>query len=107
MICYVSLGGWCGSCGCHATLYKKEQDEYIEIDGYACCYIDLEQPNRDYIIIKDGIKASYCWPGFSGKFKVKNDMLYLDEIIEYRHQIINIEEHPDSCEYQDSSWVFN
>lgn len=102
---YISSGGWCGSCGCHLTLYKKEGDKYIEIDQYNCCAIDIKQPVADYVVIKDGIKAGYCWPGWSGKFKVRNDRIYLDKIVEYNHKIMNEERHLDSCRYQDSLWL--
>ena len=103
---YISSGGWCGSCGCHLTLYKKERDKYIEIGGWPCCNLDLTQPIADYIIIKDGKKNDYCWPGYEAKIKVKHDEFYIEEIISYHHKIVNDDEHSDSCEYQDSLWVF-
>ena len=105
-VTYINATGWCGSCGCHMELFKKEEDKYILVDNWACCYLDLTQPIADYIIIKDGKKNDYCWPGYEAKIKVKYDKFYIDEIIAYNHKIVNDDEHLDSCKYQDSLWVF-
>ena len=43
--------GWCGSCGCHIDLFKKEEDKYTQVSGWACCGVDIKQPVEDYFII--------------------------------------------------------
>ena len=94
--------GWCGSCGCHMDLYKRENDKYIDKGSIWCIGVDLNQPIEDYIIIRDQIKKSHCWPYFSGKLGLINDTIQLYEIISYDHAIFRDEEHPLDCEYNDS-----
>jgi hypothetical protein len=94
--------GWCGSCGCHMDLYKRENDKYIDKGSIWCIGVDLNQPIEDYIIIRDQIKKSHCWPYFSGKLGLINDTIQLYEIISYDHAIFRDEDHPLDCEYNDS-----
>ena len=94
--------GWCGSCGCHMGLYKRDNDKYIDKGSIWCIGVDLNQPIEDYIIIRDQIKKSHCWPYFSGKLGLINDTIQLYEIISYDHAIFRSEDHPLDCEYNDS-----
>ena len=97
--------GWCGSCGCHMGLYKRDNDKYIYKGTIWCIGVDMDQPIEDYIIIKDQIKKSHCWPYFSGKLALINDTIQLLEIISYDHAIFRDEDHPLDCEYNDSLFI--
>lgn len=107
---YTYHGGWCGSCGCHLDIYKMKDNEYEKLGICGCIVVDIQQPVKDYILISDTYKTSYCWTSYTGKYNIKNDWLNLLEIVHYDHKLQGLESdydvHMDTCMYVDSLWKF-
>ena len=103
---YIASGGWCGSAGCAVDFYKKENNQYIQIPASVWIgNIDIHQEVKDYVVYNYTYKRSFCWSSYSAKIKVKNDKVYFDEIIEYKHLVNHKDSHEAECEYSDSLWL--
>jgi len=95
--------GFCGSCGCHIDLFKKEDNNYISVDGWSCCGVDLRRDITDYILVHDDENGPGCFTAHTFKLKVRSDRFYIEEITHYEHNIRD--PHADFCYRGDSLWL--
>lgn len=110
---YSEAIGWCGSCGCHMDLFRKDNNKYQDIGGLYCIGVDIDQRNSNYIIMSDLLKKKYCWPWYKAKIYVKDDKFHIKEIIFYDHNVsefqldteLDRKMHSDTCRYVDSLWI--
>ena len=92
---YIRHAEWCGSGGCTIYLYKKEEDNFIQISDVWGDLI-LEDCTSDYLTVTKTIKLSSCWYYSNIKMIVKNDNFYgIERSLE--HTFIREESHDDNC----------
>lgn len=104
-VLYNESAGWCGSAGCSVHFYKKENNKYTEIPSSVLIgAVDITQDINDYVLFSDVIKRTYCWTFYTVKIKVKNDIVYFDEVVEYEHRIDD-KEHSRNCESYNFSFL--
>ena len=97
--------GWCGSGGCSVDFYKRENNKYINIPSSTLLgSVDINQDINDYVVFSDVVKRDLCWTNYTVKIKVKNDIVYFDEVVKYEH-IIHDKRHSRSCESNNLSFL--
>ena len=105
---YNESPGWCGSGGCSLEFYKKENNKFIEIPSSTLLgNVDINQDINDYVVYSDVLKRDNCWTYYTVKTKIKNDIVYYDEIIKYEHKIHDDHNHSENCESFDSSFLLS
>ena len=97
--------GWCGSAGCSVSFYKRENNKYVEIPSSVLIgAIDITQDINNYIVFSDLVKRDHCWTYYTVKIKMKNDVVYFEELVKYDHQILD-KEHSIYCESNTTSFL--
>ena len=107
-VSYNESPGWCGSGGCSVNFYKKYKNKFIRIPSSTILgNVDINQDVNDYVVYSDVLKRDHCWTFYTVKIKVKNDIVYYDEIIKYEHKIHHDDTkyHSENCESFDSSFL--
>ena len=104
-VVYNESRGWCGSGGCSVHFYKRENNKYTEIPSSTLLGdVDITQEINDYVVFSDVLKRDLCWTNYTVKIKVKNDIVYFDEVVKYEH-IIQDKRHSRNCESNNSSFL--
>jgi len=104
-VVYNESHGWCGSGGCSVDFYKRENNKYINIPSSTLLgSVDINQDINDYVVFSDVVKRDLCWTNYTVKIKVKNDIVYFDEVVKYEH-IIHDKRHSRNCESNNPSFL--
>ena len=92
---YLSHAEWCGLAGCAIHLYKKEEDNFIQISNIWGDLI-LNECTSDYLTVSETIKFPSCWYHSKKRLIVKDDNF---DIIKasLEHTINNEEFHDENC----------
>jgi len=104
-VSYVTTVGYCGSCGCHMQLFKKEENNYKLVDNWHCCGVDIKQTVTNYILVYDDEYGPGCRTVHTFKLKVRSDRFYIEEITDYEHKMSD--DHADFCYRGDSLWLID
>ena len=104
-VSYVTTVGYCGSCGCHMLLFKKEENNYKLVDNWHCCGVDIKQTVTNYILVYDDEYGPGCRTVHTFKLKVRSDRFYIEEITDYEHKMSD--DHADFCYRGDSLWLID
>ena len=92
---YLSHAEWCGSGGCTIYLYKKEEDNFIQISDIWGDLI-LNECTSDYLTVFKTIKLPSCWYHSKKRLIVKDDNFYRIKT-SLEHTINNEEFHDENC----------